>query len=143
MVLSQSPLQGHIAAVLAGGALVLASPAAHAQQPGQPVMVGEGYDLDACMGVGIVTGPDSHGDSGLAVHAGPGTEFAEIDRVPRDWLVWICDGQGQWTGIVYGDTGPRELIDCGVSAPIPDRQPYDGNCDRGWVPADNILLIAG
>lgn len=143
MTPTKSAPWGHITAAVVGIALIVAPAAAGAQQPAQPVMIGEDYDLDACMGVGIVVGLDPENNSGLTVHAGPGTDFAKIDRIPLDRLVWICDGEGQWTGIVYGETGPRELIDCGVSAPIPDRQPYDGSCASGWVPADNILLIAG
>lgn len=130
-------------ASLAGAVLIVAPVAAGAQQPDQPVMVGEGHDLDACMGVGIVVGLEPERDDGLAVRAGPSADSVEVGRLPLDRLVWICDGEGEWTGIVYGDTGPRELSDCGVSAPIPVRQPYDGSCASGWVPAVNILLIAG
>lgn len=104
-----------------------------------PVMVGGAPELDACGGLGVVQGLDRDGDGFLAVRAGPGTGYAEIDRLHNGDQVLFCDQNGNWIGVVYGRPG----IDCAVGSPMPKRQAYQGPCKSGWAYRKWLALIAG
>jgi len=54
-------------------------------------MYGGEPDLDACGGSGEVVGLHSSGDGFLAVRSGPGTDYAEIDKIYQGQLVYFCD----------------------------------------------------
>lgn len=104
-----------------------------------PVMVGGVAELDACGGFGEVRGLNPRGDSFLAVRAGPGSKYPMIDRLYNGNQVYFCDKHGEWIGIVYGEPAK----DCGVSSPLPRRQPYQGPCQSGWAHRNWLVLIAG
>ena len=112
------------------------SPAAAAPER-QPVWVGEQPDLDACGGLGQISG-----NGPQAVHAGPGNQHAVIARLQPGTPAWLCDsaGDGQWIGIVHADDPDQ---DCGVSVAVPAHQPYRGPCRSGWVRATAVQLLAG
>ena len=100
-----------------------------------PVMVGGEEDFDACGSLDEATTP-------LEVRSGPGNQYAVVDRLDRGARVTACEnaGDGGWAGVVYsGEPEP----DCGVSSPIPERQPYKGACKSGWVPAAGLTVLAG
>lgn len=103
------------------------------------VRVGGEADLDACGGTGKVHNLKVDGDNFLAVRGGPASHHHMIDRLHTNDQVIMCDQQGQWVGIIYGADGQ----DCGVSSPIPRRQPYSGVCSSGWVHKNYIKPIAG
>ena len=97
-----------------------------------------GDDMDACASNGRVAGLNPRGDNFLAVRSGPGTRHAQIDSLHMGDAVFLCSGEGDWYGIVYG--GGR---DCGVSSPVLPRQVYRGPCKSGWVHRSFIEVTAG
>ena len=116
---------------------------AQAQEPGErprvPIVIGGNYDWDACGGTGVVEGLDPAGDGFLAVRSGPGTKYAEIDRLYNGEELYICDQKGKWIGVVYTRRGQN----CDVMSPWPARQAYTGPCKSGWAHQNWIRLIAG
>lgn len=104
-----------------------------------PVMVGGMTEFDACGELGEVHGLNPRGDGFLAVRTGPGSKYPMIDRLYNGNQVYFCDKHGEWIGIVYRDP----VQDCGVSSPLPHRQPYKGSCLSGWVHQNWLVLIAG
>lgn len=109
-----------------------------------PVIIGkEGPELDACIAIGRVTGLDPDGDNYLAVRAVPHTSGHENDRLGAATLVWLCDKDGEWQGIVYPQGSYQDLGDCRVSGPVPVPRPYSGPCRHGWVLAKYLDIVAG
>lgn len=106
-----------------------------------PVMVGGMEDLDACTGLGVVSGLDPEGDAFLAVRAAANANAKMLDKLPEGKKVHICDSSpdGKWFGVVYSKKG----IDCGVNSPIKPAQPYKGRCHSGWVSQKWVKVIAG
>ena len=105
-----------------------------------PVMVGGEADLDACGGVGKVSGLNPKGDGFLAVRSGPGEGYDMVDRIFNGQLFYACDEKGKWVGIVYSES---KNADCKVSSPIARRQVYRGPCKQGWVHSKFTRMIAG
>lgn len=95
-----------------------------------PVMVGEVEDLDACLGFGTVKDLKH---SLLAVRAGPGSNYEQLDELDNGRQVHICSSSDDevWLGVVYAPAGSD--LDCGVSSPLPEAKAYDGPCQFGWV----------
>jgi len=118
-----------LAGSLVALALVCAPLAAAAQQSRVPVIAGQDPGYDACGTVGVVRGLDPKGDGFLAVRAGPGSDYAMLDKVYNGTLVNICDQRGSWLGVVYS----HETMDCGVGTPWPRAGAYSGPCLSGWV----------
>ena len=121
----------------------LSPPHARVQPPEArqvPVRVGGEADLDACGGLGEVSGLDPAGDAFLSVRAGPGRRYAERDRLGEGRRIWLCDERGPWIGVVYG---PSDATDCQVSSPVPDQRAYGGPCRSGWVHQRFVALLAG
>ena len=106
-----------------------------------PVMVGGDAETDACSAVGQVKGLKAGGDGFLAVRSGPGTTYRMVDKIGNGQLVYLCESSadGDWLAVVYalGDE------DCGVTSPLPSRQPYRGHCRAGWVKATWVEVVAG
>jgi hypothetical protein len=103
-----------------------------------PVMVGGDPDVDACPGMGEVVGLDPQGDDFLAVRDGPSTSFKKIDEVYQGDALYLCDKKGNWYGVVYA-SGPG--IDCEVSLPVDEREPYAGECYSGWVYGGYVEVV--
>lgn len=117
---------------------------AQAAEPEVPVKVGrDGPELDACGGIGRVARLTPEGDNFLAVRERPTAEAPEKDRLDPRTLVWLCDGQAEWQGIVYPKGAYQALEDCQVGGPVPAEAPYDGPCRSGWVASRYIELVAG
>ena len=57
-------------------------------------------------------------------------------------LVWLCEGEGPWQGIVYAPQG-KDFGECLVSNPVARPEPYSGPCRFGWVDGHYIQLTAG
>jgi len=106
----------------------------------RPVMYGGEQNLDACGGVGEVSGLKTDGDNFLAVRALPSFKGVEEDRLSNGQQVMICEEDGPWIGIVYDKTGTK---DCGTGSPIPEATTYLGPCDTGWGASKYVTLIAG
>ena len=100
-----------------------------------PVLVGGEIDYDPC-GYGKVKGLKKDGDGFLTVRSTPSTKGAALDRLHNEDGVWMCDKEGKWIGIIYGDN-------CGLSSPIAKQKAYDGSCKSGWVYEKWVILIAG
>jgi len=105
--------------------LLAATGVAAGQGTEVPVYVGDLPDA-ACADWGEVGGT-----AALTVRGGPGPEFAAIGRLASGHRVHLCDASGDWLGVVYSPGGGQS--DCGVSAPVTDKQPYMGPCRSGWV----------
>lgn len=103
----------------------------------------DGPDLDACGGIGRVSGLNPEGDNFLSVRAAPALRAKETDRLHTATLVWLCDVDGDWQGIVYASGAFQELGDCRVSSPVAEPHAYDGPCKSGWVAAKYLSLVAG
>jgi hypothetical protein len=116
--------------------------AALAKAPPEPirVQVGEYPDMDACTSSGEVTGLRY---SLLAVRNGPGIAYRQVDELGNGHGLYLCDGtaEGDWIGVVYAPG--KEHVDCRVSSPVPERQPYSGPCRSGWVHMKWVRVIAG
>lgn len=107
----------------------------------RPVFYGkDGPDLDACGGVGKVSGLKADGDNFLSVRALPSIKGDEMDQIKNDQQVFFCEEDGPWIGIVYDKTGSK---DCGTGSPVPEATTYVGPCDSGWVDSNYVRLIAG
>lgn len=105
------------------------------------VMVGGDAESDACGAVGEVRGLRSDGDGFLAVRAGPGATYRIVDKIGNGQLLYLCDAtaDGAWLAVVYASDDD----DCGVTSPLPSRQPYQGTCRKGWVKATWVEVVAG
>lgn len=101
------------------------------------VMMGGDENLDACSGVGVVANLKPAAGNALSVRAGPGLQYANLDKLPAGTRLWLCDDRDDWLGVVYGST------DCGVSTPVAERRSYVGPCSSGWVYRKYVDLIAG
>ena len=103
-------------------------------------MIGlEGVAVDACAGIARVATYEEE----EIVRERPDAEAPETDTLPHRTLVWLCEAEGEWQGIVYPTGEFQQLGDCRVSRPIAQSRPYDGPCSHGWVLADNLHLVAG
>ena len=107
-----------------------------------PIVGLDGPDADACSGIGRVSGLDPEGDYALKVHDAPDQAARETDKLKTASLVWLCEADGAWQGIVYAAPG-GDLGDCRVSNPVMLPEPYSGTCRHGWVEARYIQLVAG
>jgi hypothetical protein len=83
------------------------------------------------------------GENYLAVRERPAPHAREVDRLGTATLVWLCEGAGDWQGIVYADGAIQDLGDCRVSSPVAQPRPYDGPCKTGWVAARYLQLVTG
>jgi len=129
-----SPLLKSLAVMLA---LLVTAGAVAALQPDVPVMVGGDSEFPACGATGEVVGLDPAGDNFLAVRSGPSSRYEQMDEIHTGDIVFLCDEQGDWLGIVYPDG------ECGVMDVIEDREAYGGDCKSGWVFAKYIRPYAG
>jgi len=103
-------------------------------------MIGlEGPAFDACGGIARVATYDGE----EPVRERPEAGALESDTLPHRALVWLCDAEGEWQGIVYPSGEFQDLGDCRVSSPVAESRPYDGPCRHGWVMAVNLQLVAG
>ncbi len=106
----------------------------------KPIILGGDRTLDACSSTGVVIDLDPAKSGFLSVRAGPGLQFAELDRILSRQELWLCRESGPWYGVVYGkDAGEQ----CGVSTSWPVRKPYAGPCRAGWVHSRYVRLRAG
>lgn len=102
-------------------------------------MIGlEGPSVDACAGIARIA---TYGGA-ETVRERPRADALASDTLPHRALVWLCDAEGEWQGIVYPSGDFQDLGDCRVSSPIAERRPYDGPCRHGWVIAANLQLVA-
>ena len=102
-------------------------------------MVGDNAGLDACFGLAQVGGAKS---GLISVRTGPGNNFREVDRVANGQFVYSCDGNSEWTGVVYMP-GTGMTPECGVTSPVPERAPYSGKCKSGWIRTKWLTVVAG
>jgi hypothetical protein len=136
-------ISGLAAALLLAAALP-APAMASSSEPLQPPLVGrDGPETDACSALGKVYRLGATGEAQLPVRAAPGPGTMETDRLEPGTLVWLCDADGDWQGIVYPSGKYQELGDCRVGTPVAQPQTYAGPCRHGWVAGANIELIAG
>jgi hypothetical protein len=126
-------------AILALLLLGMAGPLAANEREQVPMIGLDGPDLDACGGIGALT----HFEAELSVRERPDDYAREKDRLPTKTLVWLCEGDEEWQGIVYPTGEFQELEDCKVSVPIAAPEPYAGPCAFGWVAARNVQMVSG
>lgn len=55
-----------------------------------------------------VIGLDPNGDGFLSVRSGPGTDYAQIDKLRNGDIVYSCDFRGNWIAIVYGPSKAKK-----------------------------------
>jgi len=107
-------------------------------------MVGlEGPMSDACPGIGRVNGLEPRKGDLLRVRS-EANDVAEVtDELAVSTLVWLCEADEEWQGIVYPKGQFQELGDCRVSSALAEPEPYAGPCQFGWVQAKYVELVAG
>jgi hypothetical protein len=133
-----------IGLLLGAAALIGMTGISSAQRPSVPVFIESEDGTGPCSG-GVVVDLDPHGDGFLAVKAGPGLNYARIDKLYHNGAqVWICSERGDWWGIVYDWSG-KWAEKCNVSESIawPKRMPYTGPCRSGWVHKRWVKGVAG
>ncbi len=108
----------------------------------RPVYYGGELEMDACSAVAEVAGLNPRGDGFLSVRSGPGRDFQKTDMLYNGDTVYLCDGEGEWLGVVYGSP-EAPVSSCAVASPKSARQPYDGPCPSGWVHSRWVRLTAG
>lgn len=111
---------------------------------GRIPMVGlQGPEADACPAIGrIATFEPKKGDF-MRVYT-DSSDLAPIkDRLELSSLVWLCEADEGWQGIVYPKNETQDLGDCRVSTALSAPEPYNGPCNFGWVEAKYIELAAG
>jgi hypothetical protein len=128
-------MRGRASTIAAIALAAISSSAAQAQSI-FPVEVG-GSEMDACPSVGAVRGLDPNGDNFLSVRVRPTTAGTELVRLHEGDRFFMCDEQGSWIGIVWGEGT------CGVTTPIEVRRSYNGGCRAGWVHRSFVEPIAG
>lgn len=103
------------------------------------VRVGGAAEMDACAGLGFVTGIHTF----LAVRSGPGVSYNQTGSLHNGHMLFLCSesADGQWKGVVYA--AAPGLQDCGVSSPSAAAQPYRGPCKSGWVRSTWVSVLAG
>lgn len=129
--------------LIMASAVMIVPTSSSAQEPGRrpqvPIVIEADLDFDACGANGIIEGLDPGGDGFLAVRGGPGSKYAEIDRLFSGEQVYLCAEKGKWLGVVYS----KRRRDCNVSTPWISTQPYTGPCRSGWVHRNWVRLWAG
>jgi len=96
----------------------------------------EGPNADACVGVGSTFTMQEL----LTVYEEPDQYARKKGGLPTSTLVWLCEAEGEWQGIVYPTGEFQELGDCRVSTPVARPRAYEGPCEHGWVMASNLNL---
>ncbi len=97
--------------------------------------------MDACGGIGRVSSFDPGSDGSLPVRETPSPRGRQAGLLAPGTLVWLCDVEGDFQGIVYAEETYQDLGDCRVSRPIAQPEPYDGPCASGWVLAKRLQLV--
>ena len=113
-------------AIVAGLMLAATIPAFAQTSPSVPVRVGGDWEFPACSKRGTINGSQVSGDS-VPVNSTPTPSRRPIGRLPVGSEVYMCDENGTFVGVVYGDG------DCGLDEPIERRAAYRGSCSSGWV----------
>lgn len=133
----------------------------------RPVNIGEGGTrFAACQGRGRV-GALRGGT--LPVRDAPFDSAKQVGTLTEGAEVFVCTRSldQQWLGVVVGsEQGPtapvaapaasdgdatvmdapepaEKGIDCGVTAPVRSKRPYDGPCLSGWVENTFVAAVAG
>ncbi len=108
-----------------------------------PVIIIDNDVTDACA-LGAVKGLKPKGDGYLSVRSGPGSQFAEKDRLFEGALFHVCDEKiadsGSWVGIVYPWNDPST---CGIYSPTNKVSVYKGPCKWGWINSKWVKIVAG
>lgn len=108
-----------------------------------PLVGLEGPQTDACPGIGRVNSLEPRKGDLLRVRA-EANEVAKVtDELAVSTLVWLCEADEDWQGIVYPKGEFQELGDCRVSSALAKPEPYSGPCHFGWVEAKYVELVAG
>lgn len=143
MGLSPESLTRITAAVLALCGTFSAVSAQSAEEQVRVPLVGlEGAESDACPGIGRVNGLEPRKGWQLRVRSEANDGAEVTDELPVSTLVWLCESDEDWQGIVYPSGQFQELGDCRVSSALPRPEPYGGPCQFGWVEAKYVELVA-
>jgi hypothetical protein len=130
-----------LAGILLVPFVMAGSPVAATEMPQVPKVGLEGPEADGCVGVGRVSRGNLPRDGRLPVYPMPTDEGRAKDHLASDTLVWLCEVEGDWQGIVYASGEFQELGDCRVSTPVSTPQAYAGPCKSGWVSARSLHLV--
>lgn len=110
------------------------------KDPKVRVLFNEETELDPCS-LGEVVGIKTPWPKGfLAVRSTPAATGAQLDRLAQGFDVLVCDGKGDWVGIVYHASASFDR--CNVDE-TKRPGPYVGPCRSGWVNKKFIRIIAG
>lgn len=112
--------------LLAAGTILPSLAAAQQARPSVPVRVGGDWEFAACAERGTINGTEARGDL-VPVNSTPTPSQRPIGRLPVGTTVYMCDTNGTFVGVVWGET------DCGLGEPIERRAAYTGACSSGWV----------
>lgn len=103
-------------------------------------MIGlDGAELDACGGLGRISGRYRP----QLIREAPDERARAADEITDSTLVWLCEAEGDWQGVVYSREEFQDETDCQVSSPVEAPRAYDGPCKAGWVLAKDVEFLAG
>jgi hypothetical protein len=103
----------------------------------------QGPESDACPGLGrIAKFAPKKGDF-MRIYRDAHNGGRAKDKLALSSLVWLCEADEGWQGIVYPSGDNQDLGDCRVSSTVAKPEPYKGPCQYGWVEAKYIELVAG
>ncbi len=130
--------------VLAALMLAAAGPPPPASETIRIPQIGlEGPAHDACPGIGRINGFEPRKGDFLRVRAEASQAAAVTDKLKISALVWLCEADDGWQGIVYPGDEKQDLGDCKVSIALTKPEEYHGPCKYGWVEAKYVDLVTG
>ncbi len=133
-----------VATALAAIAMAHTPPVEDEYDIGRIPMVGlQGPETDACPGIGRIALFEPKKGDFMRIYTDAGEGASVKDKIDLSTLVWLCEADEGWQGIVYPSGRFEELGDCRVSSPKSEPEPYSGPCRYGWVEAKYIELTAG
>ena len=108
-------------------------------EPRAPMIGLDGPEFDACGGLGRIGGAYRK----QAIRNAPSEKAKTSETLEKSTMVWLCEAEGDWQGIVYASGEFQDTGDCRVSSPVAEPRPYDGPCRMGWVLAKDVEFLAG
>lgn len=106
-----------------------------------PLIGVDGPNQDACVGIGRVSLFGMRDKPTLVVREKPSRFAKQAGELAPGELVWLCEVNGDFQGIVYAAEDFQQLGECRLGRPVAEPEPYAGPCATGWVEANRLQLV--
>jgi len=103
----------------------------------------EGPEADACPGIGRINGLEPRKGDLLRVRSAADESAPTTHELTVSTLVWLCEADEDWQGIVFPKGQFQDLGDCQVSTAMAAPEQYQGPCQSGWIKAKYVELVTG